>query len=99
MQSKLEVRRFLGGWSRLDLPSAAAVADSEPWSRVAGAWGGSLTDGSAAFAFSTAVLLKAMRRWSSSRPGVGGDCFWQPPATAGGGGVHRRVVAEVPGSS
>ena len=97
LQSKLEVRRFLGGWSRLDLPSAAAVADSEPWSRVAGAWGGSPTDGSAAFAFSTAVLLKAMRRWSSSRPGVGGDCFWQPPATAGGGGVHRRVVAEVLG--
>ena len=37
VQSKLEVRRFLGGWSRLDLPSTAAIADGEPWSRVAGA--------------------------------------------------------------
>ena len=88
---------MVGEWIGLKFLAVASVAGDESLSRVGEVRGASPADAASAFAFSTAVLLKAMRRWSSSRPGVGGDCFWQPPATAGSGGVHRRVVAKVPG--
>jgi len=62
------------------------LAQTRPWDRVVGAWGRSQTDGLSLFASSTAVLPKAMWRWSS----------WRPPTTAGGGGFQRIRLAVVP---